>query len=84
MESKELSLRISDIINNEKLKGSLYSTLKCSICGKKLIVQALHTKLRFVCAERRARICPPGEKEHDDIELNLTEIAAMMNFNPLL
>lgn len=84
MENKEQSLIISDIINNDKLRGSLYSSFKCSLCGKKLIARALGNELHLVCEEHRYSMIPTKEKNHDIVKLDLKEIAAILNFNPLL
>lgn len=84
MENKEQPITITDVVGNDKLGGSLYSTFKCSVCGKKLVVKVIGNKLQFVCKEYRYGCGDPSRKEHDSIELNLCEIAAILNFNPLL
>lgn len=81
MENKEQSLTIKDIINNNKLKGSLYSTFKCSDCGKKLIAYQVGSLLHIMCPDYCSLHKEAG---HDCIKLDLTEIAAILNFNPIL
>lgn len=69
------------------LRGSLYATYHCSYCGRKLVARALGSELNFRCPEQ---ISPEqyykngGKSPHDDFCLNLTEIAAIINNNPLL
>ncbi len=82
MNTKELD--ITEIINNDKLRGSLYSTFKCSVCGKKLIAQTTGNKLQFSCEEYKYGCGGPNRKEHDAFVLTLEETAAIINFNPLL
>ncbi len=83
MDKNEQQTLITEIINNDKLRGSLYSTFRCSVCGKKLVAQASGNTLNLICkdynyAEDRR------SQNHDFIKLDLRELAAILNFNPLL
>lgn len=78
---------ISEIISNEKLRGSLYSTLRCSHCGKKLIAYAAVDSLRFECEDyydHKSYMANNGRYVHDLIALDLKEVTAILNYNPLL
>ena len=77
-------LNITQILNNNDLRGSLYSTFKCSVCGEKLVAQPMGYQLQFACKEYKYDCGEPYRKEHDAINLKLEEIAAVFNFNPLL
>lgn len=68
---------VADIINNDKLRGSLYSTFSCQYCGGKLTAYPTQCGLEFECETREC-----GARSH--IQLDLNEIAAIFNFNPLL
>lgn len=82
MEDKMLN--ITNVIGNNDLRGSLYSTFKCSVCGEKLIAQVVGDKLQFACKDYKYSYGDPSRKEHDAFTLTLEEIAAIFNFNPLL
>ncbi len=77
-------LNITQILNNNDLRGSLYSTFKCAVCGEKLIAQTIGNQLQFACKEYKYGYGDPTQKEHDAFNLTLEEIAAILNFNPLL
>ncbi len=77
-------LNVTNIIGNNDLRGSLYSTFKCSVCGEKLIAQSIGNQLQFACKEHKYGCGDPSRKEHDTFTLTLEEIAAILNFNPLL
>lgn len=76
--------KISEIINNSDLRGSLFSTFRCFVCGEKLIAKTIGNQLQFACKEYKYGYGDPSRKEHDAFNLTLEEIAAIFNFNPLL
>lgn len=85
MENKE-QITIAKIISNSNLKGSLYSTLRCSYCGKKLVASALGEQLCLECEDHndyKSYIDNNGKQIHDTILLDLKEIAAILNYNPI-
>lgn len=82
MNTKVLS--VTEIIGNSELRGSLYSTFKCSVCGEKLIAQTIGNKLQFACKDYKYGCGDPSRKEHDAFTITLEETAAIFNFNPLL
>lgn len=82
-----LSYSITEIIENKSLRGSLYSTFRCSFCGKKLLANALGNHLRLECEDYsnyESYKANNGKYVHDSFDLNLSEVAAILNFNPLL
>lgn len=50
----------------------------------KLIAQPIGDQLQFVCKEYKYGCGDPSREEHDTFTLTLEEIAAILNFNPLL
>lgn len=87
MENNEQPISIADIINNSKLRGSLYSTFRCSYCGGKMMAQVAGNEIYFSCEnyiDPKSYIDNNGKYMHDSYYLNLIEIAALLNFNPLL
>lgn len=85
MENKE-QITVAPIINNSNLRGSLYSTFRCSYCGKKLIVFALGAQLCFECEDYndvKSYMDNNGKKMHDSFLLDLKEIAAILTYNPI-
>ncbi len=72
------SLSIAEIVENSELKGSLYSTLRCDICGKKLTASPAGNVLLFMCDSCETTM------ESKAVKLSLVEIAAILNFNPVL
>lgn len=85
MENKE-QITIAQIINNSNLRGSLYSTFRCSYCGKKLIASALGEQLCFECEDHndyKSYIDNNCKHIHDSFLLDLKEIAAILTYNPI-
>lgn len=81
------SISISEIVENQSLRGSLYSTFRCSFCGKKLLASALGDQIRLECEDYNnyeSYKANNGKYVHDSFNLNLSEVAAILNFNPLL
>lgn len=87
MENNEnLKLTLAGIVNNAELRGSLFSTFRCPLCGKKMLAGSSAVGLYFYCEELDNVNAPkyPGKKLHGSFHLNLDEIALILNFNPLL
>ncbi len=78
MEDTISTLPMNELLNNNQLRGSLFSTIKCECCGKKMRTIALGNELFFYCPE-----CDKTTGEYK-VRLKLEEIAAIINFNPLL
>ena len=88
MDKNEQQTLITEIINNDKLRGSLYSTFRCSCCGEKLSAKVVGECLCLECESGKNDYKSYYENnchsKHDIIYLELKEIAAILNYNPLL
>lgn len=81
------NLSVSKIIDNQNLRGSLYSTFRCSYCGKKLLASSLGEQLCLECEDYNdyeSYMANNGKRVHDSFVLDLKEIAAILNYNPVL
>ena len=86
MENKE-QIEMAQIMSDNNLRGSLYSTFRCSYCGKKMVAQSVRQGLYFSCEnydDIKSYNEHKGRHVHDSFVLSLTEIVAILNFNPLL
>lgn len=87
MDNNEQFTLISNIINNDKLRGSLYSTFRCSYCGKKMIAKVAGQGVYFSCenyTDIKSYNEHHGRHVHDSFALSLTDVVTILNFNPLL
>lgn len=84
--NKKQNSTLTGIVNISELRGSLFSSFRCPLCGKKMLAGASAVGLYFYCEELDNVNAPkyPGKKLHGSFHLNLDEIALILNFNPLL
>lgn len=77
---------LANLLEMCHLKGNLYSTFRCSYCGGDMVAKDVGGELYFECknyTDVKSYNEHNGELVHDSFSLTPSEIAAILNFNPL-